>query len=367
MSGSLIELLRDHGHEDIVAGLRRLHESGKVEFTGSAMYHPILPLIPSDEGRRQIVLNQRTMRNVFGDSYHPSGFFPPELCFAPHVARTIVETGHRWVLMSGVACQGEWPLESVPWIDSEEGALSIIFRDDVISNRISFANVTPEEFLESIGRLAGDRSQAYIVTAMDAETFGHHIRGWETVFLDRAFRLTAEPILRDAEGKRGSFTISAATVSEVVERFPRGQRVVPQASSWSTTGDDLAAGNPYPLWRDPGNRVHQLQWRMLDLAVDLVHRAEAVADNDRSRHHARIARHQLDQALHSCQFWWASRRPMWEVNMVHRGLQEQEQAILNATLAVRSCAANQEAQAEATYRFLAGRDLGARIVDQLLE
>lgn len=46
INGALTEMLADCGHEDVLAGLRRLADDGRIELTGSAMYHPILPLLP---------------------------------------------------------------------------------------------------------------------------------------------------------------------------------------------------------------------------------------------------------------------------------------------------------------------------------
>lgn len=89
INGSLTQMLVDCGHQDIVDGLRRLAEDGRIEFFGSAMYHPILPLIPESEVARQIQLNHATNRRAFGDVYAPHGFFPPELAYGPVVADAV--------------------------------------------------------------------------------------------------------------------------------------------------------------------------------------------------------------------------------------------------------------------------------------
>src|SRR4030042_338385 len=48
----LTEMLDEHGMSDVIDGLRELSELGRLEFVGSAKYHPILPLIPQDERLR---------------------------------------------------------------------------------------------------------------------------------------------------------------------------------------------------------------------------------------------------------------------------------------------------------------------------
>src|SRR5262249_19956999 len=169
-------------------GLGALAEDEKIEFTGTGMYHPILPLIPPAEQRRQISLNQKINRRAFGTRFQPVGFFPPELAFDENIVPAVVESGHRWIIASGVANPGEWPLDVVPRFETIDHDVSIFFRDDLLSNQISFREVDAPTFFDKLRELRGEREQIYVVTAMDAETFGHHHRGLEEEFLSEAFR-----------------------------------------------------------------------------------------------------------------------------------------------------------------------------------
>src|SRR5581483_9544072 len=54
INGVLTEMLYESGYEDVIDGLRSLSEAGTLEFVGSGKYHPILPLLPDAEIRRQI-------------------------------------------------------------------------------------------------------------------------------------------------------------------------------------------------------------------------------------------------------------------------------------------------------------------------
>jgi predicted glycosyl hydrolase (DUF1957 family) len=362
VTGALTELLREHAKVDVLDGLRRLGESGKIEFTGTGMYHPILPLIPAPEQRRQIQLNQVMNRRIFGRSFKPVGFFPPELAVAESIMPAIAESGHGWVIASGVANSGDWPLDFVPRLDCDEHDVAIFFRDDLLSNQIAFRELDAPSFFAKLRELHGDRADIYVITAMDAETFGHHHRGWEETFLAEAFRLADEQ-----NGIDTADQVRLATVTDLLTLFPDGPRVSLKPSSWSTGIDDLHVGNAFPLWNDPDNQVHHLQWEVARITSNLVCRAETAADNDASRHFARNARLLLDRALHSCQFWWASRRPMWEVNMINRGLTEQQEALLNATRAIRSSGAPAAERREALYQFIAARNLAERIVETLVE
>jgi hypothetical protein len=159
--------------------------------------------------------------------------------------------------------------------------------------------------------------------------------------------------------------VISSTISEIVERFPRGAEIDPLPASWSTTHEDLDAGVPYPLWQAPGNYIHKLQWEHVDLAEELMRKAQEVADTAVSKRHAEIARGLMDPALHSCQFWWASRRPHWDVNMIARGLAGQEGVVLNAFRAINLSAASEETKRDAYYKVVASRDIRSKIHDQL--
>ena len=386
INGSLTEMLRDHGHVDIIDGLRGLAQRGQLEFTGSGKYHPILPLISEEEMRRQIVLNRTTNAHFFGDGHEPVGFFPPEMAYDRRIVRSVIESGHRWLLISGIACPVEWPLDVVHRIATEEGEVAVLFRDDLLSNMISFQSCSGEEFLQHLRGLGNTDRDVYVVTAMDAETFGHHIQDWETTFLAQVYDIlesdgaTGAPAcqvmqVRDlAIQHRGLFEapqiaetgeIRVARISELLDIFPYGEEIEPKSSSWSTTADDITAGNPYPLWKDKDALIHRLQWQHTTICCELVQTANESAADGMSRHFASISRALLDRALHSCQFWWASKRPMWDVNMIHKGLLEQQEVILNAFKAITSGNASETTKTDSYYRVIAARDLASKIIDQL--
>jgi alpha-amylase/alpha-mannosidase (GH57 family) len=56
INGVLTEMLGLYGYSDVLGSMRNLAEGGQIEFTGSAKFHPILPLIPREEVERQIRL-----------------------------------------------------------------------------------------------------------------------------------------------------------------------------------------------------------------------------------------------------------------------------------------------------------------------
>jgi alpha-amylase/alpha-mannosidase (GH57 family) len=354
-----VEMLVLQGHRDVVDGLRDLAASGQIELTGSGKFHPILPLIPPDEAVRQIVLNGESHARSFGEAYRPRGFFPPEMACGPTTAVQVASTGHGWMLLSGIACPAPWPLERVHRVEQAPG-LAVLFRDDILSNIISFRSTDVPGFIEKLRALAHARHPRYVVIAMDGETYGHHIPGWEEEFLGRLYDAIAAPSpagrSRAARALDASF-IHPCTLSEVVETFPTAPALTPRASSWSTTQWDLDNLDPYPLWRHPGNHVQEGLWRHLDHTLGMFAEARRLAPEAEE---TRVARGALDRALHSDQFWWASRRPHWSVPLVQRGLQMQQEALLMAARAVLRSAAPEEDKRAAEDRLAAAHALAAR-------
>ena len=384
INGALTEMLLDSGHDDVIDGLKCLANAGRIELVGSAMYHPILPLLPQPEIRRQIALNQATNRRAFGDLYRPTGFFLPELAYGPEVLTPVVDSGHRWVLAAGVACPTAWPTNVIHQI-ADEPRLAVVFRDDIISNRISFQSIDGFGFIDHLRSLGRGQGPMYVVTAMDAETFGHHIREWERLFLAHVYaQLESEPAVERVEIEQSvnlaqqhravldstaeglGPNLRVVTVSELLDEFPLGTPVTPKASSWSTNGDDLGSGIPYPLWNARGNDVHRLLWRHLRLCMDLVEVAGQNGVHLEAKRYADIARGLLDRALHSCQFWWASRRPMWDINMIERGLAEQRAVVLNAAKAIKIAKPDSARLARAEDGVMLSDGIARRLIDRLL-
>jgi alpha-amylase/alpha-mannosidase (GH57 family) len=380
-NGVLTDMLMDCGHQDIIEGFTSLAQKGQIEFTGTGKYHPILPLLPSEEVRRQIDLNTQTNRHFFGKSYAPRGFFPPEMCYSQDILKPILGAGYRWIILSGIACPVEWPVDIVYRVGSDGQNMAVFFRDDILSNRISFRNMDAKEFIAHLEQWQGERENIYVVTAMDAETYGHHIQGWERTFLATVYE-ELEPRMEPVEEVKQATALAGqhvslltngeaaakirmVTISELLNLFPQGQTIEARPSSWSTTADDIKAGNYYPLWHDKNNEVHRLQWEHLNICIDLVNKALECADKEDSRRSAAIARWLLDRAEHSCQMWWASNRPMWDINLIHMGLLEQWRTVVNAYRAINKSGADEKTKREYYHHTLAARDIRNKLEDKL--
>lgn len=291
----LSELLVRHEHFEIIEGLKQLAARGQLEFTESAKYHPLLPLIPKDEIRRQIELNRATNQKIFGGAYQPVGFFPPEMGFSNDIAEIVAKLGYEWIIIDEIAAFGKVEALSYNGYYAHPSfpQLKLFFRERRPSNLIMSAVVrSAEAFLETLD----SASERYLLTAMDGETFGHHRPGHEKFLLDlfhsNRFRLV--------------------TISDIPALFSNLGACDPKASTWASTERDIAQNIQFRSWKDPENAIHALQWEFLQFVYERVKqcgREEPCA----------AAREKMDEAFASDHLWWASGKPWWSIEMIEVG------------------------------------------------
>ena len=380
MCGVLTEMLNDHNASDIIDGIASLAKNKQLEFVDSAKYHPILPLIPEKEMRRQIQMNHTANAYFFKDLYKTQGFFSPEMCYSDTLASVLSSMSYRWILLSGVAAVPKWPLDTISRVAFGVNGIVVFFRDDIISNKISFHETDSQGFIEELINLSKDKKDIYVITAMDAETFGHHIQNWERLFLAEVYEMiNGVTVHKDIKQRadlaathkavlssKDSSKIKVVTISELLKIFPLVDSQPPKFSSWSTTHEEIEQANYYPLWQDKTNYIHELQWKHMNICFDLMDEASRLCKNDECKRYHSLGRALLDRAIHSCQFWWANKhRGMWDINLINKGLMLQEEAALNAFKSIKTSERSDEAKTELYYKVVAGRDLANKIRDEL--
>jgi len=307
ITGALVEQLLALGMSDIVNRYRVLIHRGQVELVGSAMYHPILPLLPVEEARRQIELQTTLYRQTFGPEYSPQGFYCPEMAYDPHLDGLLLELGYTWVILDEISANGEIGTAPIdrPWI--LPSGLRAVFRNRHISDYLSFSSdlANPADGLRAIKE--DSRGHEVLITAMDGENLGHHRHGVERLW----------EFLATYPG------IETETLSTLAKQPGiRGQRLL--SGSWSSQPADVARGIPFALWDHPENPIHQLQWELTRLIVRTVGECE----RDPNYH---TVRHLVDRTLASDRYWWASASPWWDMAIVIRETQKLADAITPMT------------------------------------
>lgn len=297
ISGGLLELLGSFGHEDILDMVRSLVKTERYEFTTTSCYHAFLPLLPDTEIRRQINLNNTVLKKYIGIT--PSGFFPPEMGYDTNLDSIIREFGFKYFLVDEIACEDIKPEESNNscFLYTRSNTLTFIRRKNPSNLIMSGVERDPNSMVEALTSYANEYGD--LVLAMDAETFGHHRPGLEKSLL--SFLKTKD--------------IDFLTLSQLAQKNEQFdvKPVTLRASTWASSANDIAKGIQFISWKDPENQIHTWQW-------ELVHLMLTEVDIHCLKHpENEYIRKTADRALASDQFFWASAKPWWSLEMIESG------------------------------------------------
>lgn len=309
INSGLLEMLEKCGHIDIIEMIEKLIFRGQLELTGSAKYHPLLPFLPEKEVIRQIKLNEKTLAHYFGSKkkLNLKGFFPPEMAFSPQLAKTIADLGYKWIVVDELSFPREGPKQKYDRIYQMPGFkdFSIFFRERQMSWVILSGQIgTGRLLIQNLGERL--KKQEYLLTAMDGETFGHHRPGLEMLL----FEIYKSNLLKTVK------------ISELFDLFPKRESIKPISSTWALMEKDLEKKKPFARWDDKDNPIHQAQWKLTRLAI------KAVTEASKKAQGYNKVRQILDRALHSDQYWWASAKPWWSIEMIERGAKELYEAVI---------------------------------------
>ncbi len=81
-------------YPEVIELIKALVKRGQVEVTGTSWTHAILPLMTTEDVRRDIARYLATAKRVLG--IRPAGFFPPELSIDPLLPLILSENGFSW-------------------------------------------------------------------------------------------------------------------------------------------------------------------------------------------------------------------------------------------------------------------------------
>lgn len=231
------ELLLARQHKlicQIVPSYKKLQQEGRIEISFSPFYHPLLPLVCDnhtaeeaqpgvklpknrfchpDDAEEQIRSAVLYCRELFGKE--PQGMWPPEGAVSSKVMELAVHQGIRWlatdetILKKSLAIQeglGREPARSLPAeklcspyiYRSPQGQISVFFRNQSLSNLISFVYSSWDEekasddfyrrLLAVNNSLKGGRRKHIISIIMDGENAWEYFPNGGEVFLPSLYQ-----------------------------------------------------------------------------------------------------------------------------------------------------------------------------------
>jgi len=297
ISGALLELLHKYGYKNLIEDLRNLVAENRIEITGSAKYHALLPLLSDEEIIRQIELNTEILKSFLGENYTPNGFFSPEMAYDERIGKIIEKLGFKWIILDEISCGGEVGRVDYSQIYKLSGTnLKVFFRNRRLSNLIMSAVVRSRDTLLEAMKDELNKDH-YIITAMDAETFGHHRPGLEKMLFE---------IFNTEE-------FELIQVRDIEKFYKEKKEIAPARATWASSKEDIENNIQFLSWDDPENIIHKWQWGFTKLVLNEVY--------GMNKTHSRysIVRGKMDIALSSDHFWWASAKPWWSLEMIEYG------------------------------------------------
>jgi len=305
ISGNLLEQLED-SHPDLLKQLVYLFKRGQIELTGTAKYHALLPFLSDQEIIRQVQINQEVLAKYF-DLKKIKGFYLPEMAFSLRVARHIKKLGFSWIIVDPMTYEDKVN-NSLLYVLKQSG-LKVVFRDRKISQ-----GYPPEVIFHKLKTI---KKPTTIITATDGEIYGHQHNDWQGHI---------EKILLSPD-------LAISTVGEYLNTLSQQKTINLRAASWETTASELKNKQPFVLWFDHKNKIHQHLWKLFELASNLVNKYK----KDKNYKWARL---HLDRGTSSCTWWWASaKKPSafssltWNPDMIEAGARELVLSVRSINLA----------------------------------
>ncbi len=302
INGSLFLRWEELGYQDLIKRIKVLLNQQQIELTGTACYHPLAPLIPTEELIEQIKENEQILKKHFGNNFKPQGFFLPEMAYSPQTGKIIKKMGYRWIILDEIAHQGKLQQTDTTKIYHDDlSQLDVIYRSRKYSNCF-----VPDIIKKNINK------KLTIVSATDGELYGlRHID--HTAEFEKSLKLDK---------------LQTQTISAYIKQHQQRKKTSPVSCTWESSEEELKNNIPYALWQNPGNKIQNKLWRLAQLAYRTVKKYPH-DDN------ANWARWHLVRGLASCTFWWASGKDFshifgphaWNPDEIERGINEFIRAI----------------------------------------
>jgi alpha-amylase/alpha-mannosidase (GH57 family) len=274
LSGSLLLQLQKMDSGEFFDLIKKLLKDGKIELLNSPVYHPIIPLTPSDVVLRQIDRNQRLLDEIFSLKTL-DGFFPPELALDPS-GLDLINSQYLFIDQSSLDVKTPFAKLGNKYLLVNNHPVCELLRS--YPRELAASTV-----LDLIGKNCPDGG--LLVTVADVELFGHH-------YVERL------QVLSDL---LDSNDIKFVTASQVVSQFgPTAtdiSGIIP--SSWQNC-------QKFSLWDK--NDLQKEYLKLLATGHDLTLDSRVYQADDF-----------LDKSFSSCYLYWLSNWPWWHPQIVQSG------------------------------------------------
>ncbi len=302
ITGCLVDRWQELRYFELIERIKALVEKGQLELVGSVAFHCLMPLVPKKEIARQIKENNRILKSAFGSDIKLRGFFMPEMAYSSEAAKVIKNSGFEWIILDEICYNGRFSQVDFNKIYKDKNSgLKVVFRSR------DFSNCYVPEVLNKKYQY-----KDIAITATDGELYG----------------LRHKEKARDLERLLKNTSIQTMSVSEFINSKKEVFEVKLVKGNWESTEKEILDDEPFALWADSRNRVHQKLWKFADLAISIIEKYHRDPN-------AKWAHYHLSRGLASCTFWWASAKDFsyifgphaWNPDVIERGVNQMIRAV----------------------------------------
>ncbi|MCR4666563.1 MAG: glycoside hydrolase family 57 protein [Desulfovibrio sp.] len=277
VSGSALDLFEQYTPE-VIDSLKRLAETGNVEFVSEAGPHTLAQLYSTEEFVHQVREHNRRLRRIFGRV--ATCFRNTELLFNNDLAHTIAQLGFKTVLTEGSPDILGWRSPNYLYNSSIEPQLHLLLRNPSLSQDLSgrFSDttwnewpLTAEKFASWCHRLGEEAETVNLF--LDFHAFGLR-NSRESGIFDFAEHLP-DAIL-------ASNSLSFMTPKQIIKKYsPKDALASPHSISWNDEGCDIRGWLGNEMQRDAIQSLYSLTLRIRRIGDgDLIHDFERLQTSD---------------------------------------------------------------------------------------
>jgi len=238
ITGSAIEQFRAYCPK-VVELLKKLAQTGCVEFLGETYHHSLASLFSQEEFYEQIRLHDALMFETFG--MRPTVFRNTELVYDNGLARLVASAGrYKAILCEGIDFLLDGRSPNCLYTPPDDSNLKLLLKNYRLSDDVAFRfsdrnwsgwPLTASKFVDSIASL--NRESRTCNLFMDYETFGEH--QWKDSGIFEFLDCLPDEILKRDGGR---FLLP----SELIAEYEASEEYnSPHPTSWADTERDLSA------------------------------------------------------------------------------------------------------------------------------
>ncbi len=287
---------------DIPEMLELYRSAKNIEIIGMGYYHPIFPLIPSEDWPDQLNRGRQVAQQVFGQS--PKGFWPSEMAFCMEMIPALAQAGYEYVVVDHVHVK---PLKPAARADSlmpyraryQGSRITVIPRNRDLSNAQE-SGMDAIWFINEVGNKLKERpNQAMrplVTTWSDGENGGWFRQMDEAAgFFGYFFAPLMEKI------RERSTNIRLVTLSEFLKKYPPVEEAHVATGAWNVAS---TSGYDFSQWGGSGSQKKAINalfeasrtyWQLKQKEKDLASQAKK---------NLAAARERLLDAETSCYLFW---------------------------------------------------------------